>query len=159
MIDIVDVLDLLESCVRDHGECHRPPARNESAMRPIEGQDTGRAATDSLVTLAMARAGTPIAADRRLAGTSVGVAYAAGQNPFNLTLGAVVVFSAAESAERCGQTWGIAFQAALRAASKYLDLLPDSVVERAVEATAARPCVTQSEVPRWQTRSPMPTSR
>jgi hypothetical protein len=132
MTDIVDALELLDSCVRDHGRNHRSPTRNESAASPIGGQDTGRAATDSIVTLAMAKAGTAITSVSRPAGTSIGAAYAAGQNPLNLTLGAVVVLRAAESVERRGETWAMAFQAALRAASRFLELLPDGVVERAL---------------------------
>jgi hypothetical protein len=137
VIDIVDALDLLDSCVRGRGESYRSPIRQGSPARASGGHDTGQAVTDSIVTLAMAKAGAPITAVSRLTGTSIGVAYASGQNPLNLTLGAVVVLCAAESVERRGETWAAALQAALRTASRFLELLPDRVVECAAEATAA----------------------
>jgi hypothetical protein len=145
VIDIADALDLLDSCVREHGASYRSPPRHMPAARASGGLDTGQAVTDSIVTLAMTKAGTPITAVRRLTGTSIGVAYASGQNPLNLTLGAVVVLCAAESVERRGDTWAVALQAALRAASRFLDLLPDGVVECAAEATEET-----SVPPRWR---------
>lgn len=108
MIDIGEALDLLDWCVRDRGEDYRS------------------AATDRIVPLALRKAGAPLTAVSPLARTRVADIYASDRhNPLNLTLGAVMVLSAAESAERDEQTWEIALQAALRAASRFLELIPD----------------------------------
>jgi hypothetical protein len=128
VIDIVDALDLLDSCVRDHGEGYR------SATGPKEAVPT---ATDSIVTLALSKAGAPLSALSPLAHTPIADLYASGRHPIPLTLGAVVVFRAAESVDRRGQTWAMSLQAALRAASRFVELIPDKVVTSAAEAVAA----------------------
>jgi hypothetical protein len=87
------------------------------------------AATESIVTLALSKAGAPLTAIRPLAHTPVADVYASGRHPLNLTLGAVVVFRAAESMERYGQTWAMSLQAARRAASRFVELIPDRVAE------------------------------
>jgi hypothetical protein len=125
-IDMVDALDLLDSCVRDHGEDYRSLRR----------RDAFPTATDSIVTLALSKAGAPLSALSPLAHTPIADLYASGRQPLPLTLGAVVVFRAAESADRRGQTWAMSYQAALRAASRFVELIPDSVVGRAAEAVA-----------------------
>jgi hypothetical protein len=126
-VDIVDALDLLGSCVRDRGEGHRSRRRGDGVPT----------ATDSIVILALTKAGAPLTALRPLTHTPIADLYASGQHPLPLTLGAVVVFRAAESEDRRGQTWGMSLQAALRAASRFVDLVPDRVVSSAVEAVAA----------------------
>jgi hypothetical protein len=137
-IDLVDALDLLESCVRDRGEGYRSPHRRLPAVSPTGSGDAFPTATDnSIVTLALSKAGAPLTALISLASTPIADLYASGRHPLNLTLGAVVVFRAAESAERRGQTWAMSLQAALRAASRFVDLIPDRVVARAAEAVAA----------------------
>ena len=96
MIDIVDALDLLNSCVRDRGEDYRSPALDESTASASWRYDAGRAVTDDIVTRAVASAATPTTTGSWLIRRSVVDAYASGQNPFNLTLGAVIVLRAAE---------------------------------------------------------------
>ncbi|MCU1655350.1 MAG: hypothetical protein JWO57_6 [Pseudonocardiales bacterium] len=118
MIDIVDALDLLERCVQDRRAGHR--------------------SGNGIVALALTKGGMPLTEVSRLADTPIGDAYAAGRRPLNLTLGAVVVLRAADSVERRGQPWGLALQAALRAASRYAELIPDGVARRATEAAPAR---------------------
>jgi hypothetical protein len=127
VIDIVDALDLLESCVRDRGEGYRSP-------RP---RDAFQSATDSVVTYALSKTGAPLTALSPLAHTPIGDLYATGRHPLPLTLGAVVVFRAAESEDRRGHTWGMSLEAALRAASRFVELVPDRVVRCAAEAVAA----------------------
>jgi hypothetical protein len=105
-MDMGAALDLLESSVRERGQGYRA------------------AASDGIVTLALRKAGVPGPALGPLAHASVGDLYAAGRLPLNLTLGAVVVLRAAESAERDGQPWAMAMAAALRAAARFLELLP-----------------------------------
>jgi hypothetical protein len=136
-IDLVDALDLLESCVRERGEDYRSPRRRLPAASPTGSGDAFPTATDSIVTLALSKAGMPLTALIPLAYTPIADVYASGQHPLNLTLGAVVVLRAAESAERRGQTWAMSLQAALRAASRFVDLIPDRVLGRAAEAMAA----------------------
>jgi hypothetical protein len=119
MIDIVDALDLLDRCVRDR-RVDAPPAQ-----------------TDGIVAMALSKAGTPLTTLGPLSGTPVADAYASGRHPLNLTLGAVAVFRAAESAERRGQTWAMSLQAARLAASRFVELIPDRIVGRAAEAEAA----------------------
>jgi hypothetical protein len=86
MIDIVDALDLLVSCVRDRGENYRSPALDESTASAIWRYDVDRAVTGDIVTRALASAATPTTTGRWLIRRSVVDAYASGQNPFNLTL-------------------------------------------------------------------------
>jgi hypothetical protein len=101
MIDIVDALDLLNGCVQERGESWLP-ARDESSPSASLRYEAGRPVMDGMVSRALANAGTPPTPCRWLIHSSVVDAYAVGQNPFNLTLGAVVVLRAAESSERSG---------------------------------------------------------
>lgn len=115
LIDIVDALDLLDGCVRD-----REPPIVRRRRRGLAVFRSGcyyscPAGTDSIVDLALIKAGAPPAAVSRLA-SIVGDPYASGRRPLNLRLGAVVALRAAESMERRGQTWGMCLQAAMRAA-------------------------------------------
>jgi hypothetical protein len=128
VIDIVDALDLLDSCVRDRGEDYRSLRRRLPAVSRTGRNDAFPAATDSIVTLALTKAGAPLIALSPLAHTSVADVYASERHRINLTLGAVVVFRAAESVERRGQTWAMSLQAALRAASRFVELIPDRVL-------------------------------
>jgi hypothetical protein len=57
-----------------------------------------------------------------------------GASSLDLSLGAVVVLHAADSAELRGQTWAMCLQAALEAASRFVELIPDRVVARAAES-------------------------
>jgi hypothetical protein len=128
VIDIVDALDLLDSCVRDRGEGYRALRRRLPAVLRTGPIDAFPAATDSIVTLALSKAGAPLTALSPLAHMSVADVYASGRHPLDLTLGAVVAFRAAESVERRGQTWAMSLQAALRAASRFVELIPDRVL-------------------------------
>jgi hypothetical protein len=112
MIDIVDALDLLDSCVRDRGANYRPFT----------------AATDSIVTLALTKAGAPRGAIEPLVHTAVADLYAPGRPPLNLTLGAVAVLRAAHSVERRGETWAVSLQAAQRAASRFAELISGPLI-------------------------------
>jgi hypothetical protein len=127
VIDIVDALDLVDSCVRECGE----------GYRSLRRRDAIPTATDSIVTLALSKAGVPLTALSPLAHTPIADLYVSGRHPLPLTLGAVVVFRAAESEDRRGQTWAICSEAALRAASRFVELIPDRVVGYAAEAVAA----------------------
>ncbi|MDT4943473.1 MAG: hypothetical protein QOH14_206 [Pseudonocardiales bacterium] len=136
MIDIVDALDLLDSCVRDRGAGFRSPRRRGSAAAPRGRYYSCPAARDSIVNLALIKAGVPQPALSRLASKTVADVYASGLHPLDLTLGAVVVLRAAESKERRGHAWGSCLQAALQAASRFIELIPDGVVRCAAEAAA-----------------------
>ena len=138
MIDIVEALDLLESCVRDRGADYRSRHRCSSA-----GPRSGRRyrcprATDSIVKRALTKAGAQPSAVGRLTSGTVADFYASGPDSLNLTLGAVVVLRAAESMDRLGHTWGSSLQAALQAASRFVELIPDGVVARAAEGSTAQ---------------------
>jgi hypothetical protein len=136
MIDIVEALDLLERCVRDRGDGYRSPQHGSAASRGRRHPTCSKAA-NRIVALALTKGGTPLTEVSRLADTPIGDAYAAGRHSLNLTLGAVVVLRAAESVERRGQTWGLALKAALGAASRFAELIPDSVGLYGPEAAAA----------------------
>ena len=123
MIDIVDALDLLDSCVRDRGDSYRSTGRRGPTGSFSRRYPACPAVTESIVTLVLARAGTPLTAISRVASTAVGDAYASGEHDLNLTVGAVVVLRAAESMERRGGTWGLARQAAAQAASRFAELV------------------------------------
>jgi hypothetical protein len=137
MIDIVDALDLLDSCVRDRGEDYRSLPRRLAVVSRTGLQEEVPAASDSIVTLALRKAGAPPIVLSALADAPVADLYASGRPALNLTLGAVVVFRAAESAERRGQTWANSLHAALRAASRFVELIPDRVAAHATEPVAA----------------------
>jgi hypothetical protein len=137
VIDIVDALNLLDSCVRDRGNDYRSPPRRLAAVSPTEPQGEASAATDSIVTCALRKAGAPLAVLSALAYTPIADVYASGPPDLNLTLGAVVVFRAAEAAERLGQTWAMSLEAALRVAARFVELIPDRVAVRAADAVAA----------------------
>jgi hypothetical protein len=80
-----------------------------------------------MVVLALRKAGASPAVLNALAHMSVAELYASGRRPLNLTLGALVVFRAAETVERRGQTWLMALQAAAGAASRLVELIPDEL--------------------------------
>jgi hypothetical protein len=123
VIDIVDALELLDSCVRDRGAGYRSTHRRGSAGSFSRRHPACRTATDSIVTLVLTKAGTPLAAVSQVARTSVDDAYASGGHDLNLTVGAVAVLRAAQSMERRGETWGRARQAAAQAASRFAELV------------------------------------
>jgi hypothetical protein len=136
VIDIVDTIDLLDSCVRDRGAGYLSPHRRGSADSRRGRHYTCPRATDSIVSLALIKAGVPPSAVSRVANSTVADVYAAGLHPLSVTLGAVVALRAAESMERRGHTWGSCLQAAVRAASRFIELIPDGVAGCAAEAAA-----------------------
>jgi hypothetical protein len=152
MIDIVDALELLGSCIRERGESYQPPYRRLPAVSPTEPEDKGSAARDSIVTLALGKAGAPPNALSAVAHLLIVDAYTAGRPPLDLSLGAVVVLHAAESAELRGQTWAMSLQAALDAASRFVELIPDHVVDRAARCDST-PAAALGVVPRGAKQS------
>jgi hypothetical protein len=138
MIDIVAALDLLDNCVRDRGADYRSRGRRGSADSRSGRYYTCPAATDSIVKLALIKAGAQHSAVDRLTNGSVADFYVSGPDSLNLTLGAVVAFRAAESKERLGHTWGLCLEAALHTASRFVELIPDGVVGRAAEADSVQ---------------------
>lgn len=138
MVDIVDALDLLGSCVRDRGADYRSRGRRSPAVSRRERYYTCPAETDSIVKLALIKAGARHSAVDRLTKETVADFYRSGPDSLDLTLGAVVALRAAESAERLGHTWGMSLQAALQAAAKFVDLIPDRVVGCAGEGAGAQ---------------------
>jgi hypothetical protein len=134
MIDIVDALELLGSCVRERGESYQPPCRRLPTASPTESEDRYPAARDSIITLALSKAGAPPEALNAVAHMPIVEVYASGRPPLDLSLGAVVVLHAADSAELRGQAWAMCLQAALEAASRFVELIPDRVVARAAES-------------------------
>jgi hypothetical protein len=114
MIDIVDALDLLDSWVCQRGSDYRSAHRGQVA-RPRTGRHSYyacRDATDSVVTSGLTRIGP------------------------NLTLGAVVVLRAAASVQRQGGTRGASRDAGLRAASRFVELVPDDLIGSAAAGEA-----------------------
>jgi hypothetical protein len=137
VIDIVEALDLLDSCVRDPGHGYRSLPRRLAAVSSTEPQDEALAASGSIVTLALRRAGAPLTALRAVAHAPIADVYASGRPDLNLTLGAAVVFRAAESAERQGQPWAMCLQAALQTAARFVELIPDRFAACAAGAVTA----------------------
>jgi hypothetical protein len=134
VIDIGYALELLDNCVSDRGD-QSPPRR--AAVVSLTGPERiSPAAGDSIVIVAMRKAGAPPAALSALRHISFTELYASGRPVLNLTLGAVVVFRAAQSAEQRGQTWAVAVQAAWRTASRFAELIPDRLASPAAAAAA-----------------------
>jgi hypothetical protein len=136
VIDIVDALELVDNCVRARGEDYRALPRL-AAVSPGKPKAEAPGQCDSIVTLALREAGAPLTVLSALAHSPVADVYASGRADLNLTLGAVVVFRAAESAELHGQTWAMSLHAALQAAAGFIELIPDGVAARAAGAVAA----------------------
>jgi hypothetical protein len=127
VIDIGYALDLLDSCVRGRGDDNQPSPRHLAVESPHEPEHIFPTAGDNIVIVAMRKAGAPPAALSALTHTCIADVYASGRPALNLTLGAVAVFRAAESAERRGQTWAMSVQAARRTASRFAELIPDKL--------------------------------
>jgi hypothetical protein len=136
VIDIVDTIHLLDSCVRDRGAGYRSPHRRGSADSRLGRCYTCPGATDSIVNLALIKAGVPPSAVGRVANSTVAVVSASRTHPVALTLGAVVALRAAESMERRGHTWGSCLQTAARTASRFIEVIPDGVAGCSAEAAA-----------------------
>jgi hypothetical protein len=123
MIDIVEALDLLHSCVRECGEDYHPRQRRLSVVPPVGHDGALPAGVNGIVARALTKAGVPSTATAPLANSTFADVCAPASPPLNLTLGAVIAFRAAESAERRGQTWAMSLQAALQAASRFVELI------------------------------------
>ncbi|MDQ1731609.1 MAG: hypothetical protein QOK10_1768 [Pseudonocardiales bacterium] len=125
MIDIVDALDLLEACVADRGADYCSSRRAGSATSRSERFYDCPAPADSIVGFALTKAGVPPAAVDPLGLWSIAELHGSQPGAVRLTLGALVVLRAAESADRLGQAWGSCVRAALRAVPPFLELIPE----------------------------------
>jgi hypothetical protein len=125
MIDIVDALDVLDSCVADRGADYRSRRRRNWAVPLSERYYHCPAPAESIVSLALIKAGAPQSSVGLLSHKSIADVYATDRARLNLTLGAVVALRAAESMERLGHSWGSCREAALQAASRFVELIPD----------------------------------
>ncbi|MGX7678613.1 hypothetical protein ACSMXN_06920 [Jatrophihabitans sp. DSM 45814] len=128
MIDIVDALDLLKSCVRDRGADYRArPRRGQRGSRRARYYEC-RPGSNSIVGLALIKADVSAATATLLTNCSVGEAIASGSAPKEFTLGAVVTLRAAQTMERRGHDWGSCLQAGVQAAARFIELIPDSAL-------------------------------
>jgi hypothetical protein len=128
-IDVVDALDLLDRCVCERGQGYRTTTRPRTpGLRTDRDLSLSSAVwPDGMVSYALLCSAVFGAADRVAdPGTGTDVA-AAGWDASVLTLGASVVFRAAESTDRRGGTWGEAQTHALRAAARFVAVIPDSL--------------------------------
>jgi hypothetical protein len=120
MIDIVYALDLLDTWVCRHGSDYRSAHRAQAA-RTRTGRPSYHACrdtTDSIAISGLTHIGTPSL-----------------RTP-NLTLGAVVVLRAAASVQRQGGTCGASRNAGLRAAARFVELIPDHLIGSAAAGEA-----------------------
>jgi hypothetical protein len=134
VIDIVDTIDLLDSCVRDRGAGYRSPHRRGSADSRLGRCYTLPGSNRQHRQPGVDQGGCAAVSSRPVANSTVADVYASRPQPLNLTLGAVVALRAAESMERRGHTWGSCLQAAVRAASRFIEGIPDGVAGCAAEA-------------------------
>ena len=128
-IDVVDALDLLDHCVRERGQGYRTTTRPRTPGLRTDRDPSLRSAVrrDGIVNHALLRSVVLGAVDYVAdpgTGTDVG---AAGWDASVLTLGASVVFRAAESTDRRGGTWGEAQADALQAVARFVAVIPDSL--------------------------------
>jgi hypothetical protein len=125
MLDVIDALDLLAQC-RHTSAPRRPPRR----FCPVPGHaiaaSSSAAHVDDIVAAFVKNAMRPHASgcSRTAAGHTPGVHLSRWKKE-PLTLGAVAVLCAAESARRRGALWSECIAAAEHAAIRLLDVLPD----------------------------------
>jgi len=121
MHDIEAALNALEVAVEQAGEGHYGPRRYiDKDQRCIVGD-------------AWYRLGVPSEALRSLGVEKIEDLHKEGILPFPMTLGAVVVYRAAQKAQDANLTWGQALDAAIRTASRYLTLMPTALILKAQE--------------------------
>jgi hypothetical protein len=134
MIDVVDALELLAACVEDRGADYRSSRRRGLATARGERFYDCPAPTDSIAGLALAKAGAPPSALDPLGQWTIADLRVGQPTAVKLTLGALVVLRAAESADRLGHAWGSCLEAALQALPAFIDLIPQRVVSRAIQS-------------------------
>lgn len=130
MIDIEDALNLLEAVVKDGGEETRADAWY---VNPLLNQPV------CMIGRAMSYAGIDTKTMLGWGRKPIQDVYEEGLIPEEITLGAVLVLRAAQMAQdghiKAGQhippvTWGEALSEALRAAERYLDLIPEAALPK-----------------------------
>jgi len=136
---IGDVLDLLEYVVDEAGEDH---VSGCYYISPLNGQPA------CIVGRVMHIAGTPTEELRSWQGFPINEVFEDDMmKEVKLTMGAMLVLRAAQNSQDNGlkRDWGTALEAAVKAAGRYMTLVPDSVLNEfpkmAEEASEGREAV------------------
>jgi hypothetical protein len=128
LIDIGRALDLLAAAVEQRGESFVFVAgRHQSCLYRADG------GPQCLVGRCLSLAGVGDADLDALGGHAVRDLYRAGALPVRLTLGALVVFDAAQRGQDRGYPWGEALDYAVGAADRFLDLIPPPLLPPHIE--------------------------
>jgi hypothetical protein len=121
IIDLGRALDLLTAAVMQRGESFVFVAgRHQSCLYRAAG------GPQCLVGRCLSLAGVEDEYLDALAGHAVRELYRRGTLPVQLTLGALVLFDAAQRGQDRGYAWGEALEYAVGVAERFLDLLPPS---------------------------------
>jgi hypothetical protein len=122
VLTIGEVLDLLESSVRQRGPGHRAGrVRGVGALRCVDSA-LFHAERHGIVAAVSNRAGLTSAALSYVLSGLPGTPAVASALPPNLTLGAVMALRAAAASESRGETWGKALTSAWSAATRIVEL-------------------------------------
>jgi hypothetical protein len=123
LIDVGTALDLLARVVDDRGDdftytpatdpCHR----HRGYVYAFDGKP------QCIVGHALARASVDVAHLEEMRDERLRDLYRDGGLPVPLSLGALIVFDAAQQSQDRGRTWGAALDDATAAAARYLDLM------------------------------------
>lgn len=128
-IDIGRALDLLAAAVQRRGRdfVYQPVWMEES--RYLTCQYANRGSPDCIVGQALALAGVGFPDLAAMPDDRIRDLYLRDEFPVVLTLGALVVFDAAQQSQDRGCRWGDVFTAATAAAIRFVDLVPDAVFD------------------------------
>ena len=153
VIDIGAALDLLAAAVERRGEdfVYQPVRPEES--RHLTRRYANRGTPGCIVGLALAFAGVGVHELEAMPDEGVRDLYLRGGLPVRLTLGALVVFHAAQQSQDRGGRLGDVVVEATAAAIRFVDLVPDTRFDLATQSARALRrrrggAVTVAEIPR-----------
>ncbi|MDT4903312.1 MAG: hypothetical protein QOH52_1328 [Pseudonocardiales bacterium] len=137
MIDVVQALDLLEQCVSERGcgYVYAPKWSARDGYSTCQYVHNGK--PDCIIGLAFAKSGVPVETLQTLSGDRLAGLHSEHRLPIHLTLGALVVFRAAQRAQDQGLSWGVALRQATLIAGRYFDLIPAAIVADAFDRYGA----------------------
>ena len=136
IVDIGCALDLLAAAVMQRGEHHVYEPVWIDGPNYLSCLYANRGAPACLVGHALAHATVTVDDLVALRDDNVLDLYREGRLPVTLTLGALVVLHEAQRCQDNGWPWGAVLAHATDVAGRFLDLEPDTVVDRSIQLSA-----------------------
>ena len=133
IVDIGCALDLLAAAVMQRGEQHVYEPVWIAGPNYLSCLYANRGGPACLVGHALAHATVPVDDLVALRDDSVLDLYREDRLPVTLTLGALVVLHEAQRCQDSGWPWGEVLTHATEVAGRFLDLQPDTVVDRSIQ--------------------------